>query len=86
MQMTVALNEQTRKLANYDAEISKLKAEVKSFKDQLTEKEKELQTKEKQLMDLKSSPEVCPMSPQDKEEPETTELLALKVFSLDKRF
>ena len=54
-QVTTALNEQAKKLANYDVEVSKLKTEVRMLKDQLTEKERELQAKEKELMDMKKS-------------------------------
>lgn len=84
--MTAALNEQSKKLANYDVEVSKLKAEVKMLKDQLSEKERELQLKQKELMDMKNSPEALPTTQQDEVEPETTEFLALKVFSLSSLF
>lgn len=79
-QVTTALNEQAKKLANYDVEVSKLKTEVRMLKDQLTEKERELQAKEKELMDMKKSfPEELPPTQEDKAELETTEVLALKV-------
>ncbi|XP_046686509.1 centrosomal protein of 290 kDa-like [Homalodisca vitripennis] len=74
-QVTMVMNEQTKKLNLCETEMTELRSRVEALRKQLDEKERKLEDKERELLELHTS---IADKDQIKLEEESTEILALK--------